>query len=81
MSKQCLQYAETGLNSFLLFQPCSTAGSGPQAHNTHTEIIVAEAKGEKSEYSVLLSHAQDTLMNTILAETLIEELIEVYKNK
>ncbi|MBP9479598.1 MAG: PTS lactose/cellobiose transporter subunit IIA [Sebaldella sp.] len=51
------------------------------AHNTHTEIIVAEAKGEKSEYSVLLSHAQDTLMNTILAETLIEELIEVYKNK
>ena len=52
-----------------------------EAHNKHTEIITAEKKKEKTEYSVLLSHAQDTLMNAILAETLIEELIDVYKNK
>ena len=51
------------------------------AHNVHTEILVSEAQGNKQEYSVLLSHAQDTLMNTILAETLLSEIIELYKAK
>ena len=40
-----------------------------EAHNAHTEVITMEARGEKCEYSVLLAHAQDTLMNAIFAET------------
>ena len=52
-----------------------------EAHNVHTEILVSEAQGNKAEYSVLLSHAQDTLMNAILAETLISEMIELYKTR
>ena len=52
-----------------------------EAHNAHTEVITLEAQGEKSEYSVLLAHAQDTLMNAILAEKILEEFIELYKNK
>ena len=52
-----------------------------QAHNVHTEILVSEAQGNKAEYSVLLSHAQDTLMNAILAETLLSEMIELYKTR
>ena len=47
----------------------------------HTEILVSEAQGNKAEYSVLLSHAQDTLMNAILAETLLSEMIELYKTR
>ena len=52
-----------------------------EAHNEHTKLIVGEAEGNKPEYSILLSHAQDTMMNAILFETIAEELIEVYKNK
>ncbi|MGG7178015.1 PTS lactose/cellobiose transporter subunit IIA [Clostridium paraputrificum] len=52
-----------------------------EAHDIHTKIIVGEAGGEKAEYSVLLSHAQDTMMNAVLFETIAEELIDVYKTR
>ena len=35
------------------------------AHTTQTEIIQSEARGEQIEFSILLSHAQDTLMAAI----------------
>jgi lactose PTS system EIIA component len=50
-----------------------------QAHQFHTELLVGEAQGNKIEYSVLLAHAQDNLMNTMLAKTLFEEMIDMYK--
>ena len=51
------------------------------AHNEHTKLIVGEAEGKTPEFSILLSHAQDTMMNTILFETITEEFIDMYKNK
>ncbi|MGG3791907.1 PTS lactose/cellobiose transporter subunit IIA [Geobacillus thermodenitrificans] len=50
-----------------------------QAHNAHTELLVREANGEEIGYSVLLTHAQDNMMNTLLAKTFAEEMIEMYK--
>lgn len=32
------------------------------AHLTQTEVIQAEARGERLEFSLLMTHAQDTLM-------------------
>lgn len=52
-----------------------------EAHDIHTKVIVGEADGQKAEYSVLLSHAQDTMMNAILFETIAEELIDIYKTR
>ncbi|MHC5252397.1 PTS lactose/cellobiose transporter subunit IIA [Listeria kieliensis] len=49
-----------------------------EAHRAQTELMVKETRGEKQEFSVLLIHAQDTLMNTILASTLIREMIDMY---
>jgi len=49
-----------------------------EAHNAQTGLIVKEAQGENPEFSVLLIHAQDTLMNTILTMTLVEEMISMY---
>lgn len=49
-----------------------------EAHNVQTELIVKEAQGETADFSVLLIHAQDTLMNTILTMTLVEEMIAMY---
>lgn len=49
------------------------------AHKVQTEIIQAEARGEKAEVSVLFVHAQDHLMTAIEAKTLIEHIIKLHK--
>ena len=51
-----------------------------EAHNLQTQLIVKEARGEDNKFSVLLIHAQDTLMNTILMSTITNEMIEMYKS-
>ena len=51
------------------------------AHEIQTQLICNEADGNKTEMSLLMVHAQDHLMTSILARELITELIEIYKNK
>ncbi|MDB1934540.1 PTS lactose/cellobiose transporter subunit IIA [Clostridium tertium] len=50
-----------------------------EAHKIQTDIIQAEARGEKTEVSVLFVHAQDHLMTAIEAKTLIEHIIKLHK--
>ncbi|MFP7299049.1 PTS lactose/cellobiose transporter subunit IIA [Neobacillus niacini] len=50
-----------------------------KAHNAQTGLIVEETRGNKSEYSIIMVHAQDHLMNAILSQTLISEMIHLYK--
>ncbi len=52
-----------------------------EAHHAQTELLVKEANGEKTQVDVLLVHAQDHLMTSMLAVELIKELIILYKNK
>lgn len=49
------------------------------AHEMQTELICNEADGNKIEINLLMVHAQDHLMNSILARELIEEMIDMYK--
>lgn len=50
-----------------------------RAHNAQTETIQAQAAGEDVEYSLLFTHAQDTLM-TISAELhLAQRLLPVFR--
>lgn len=49
------------------------------AHEVQTELICNEADGKGIEMNLLMVHAQDHLMNSILAKELVEELIAVYK--
>ncbi|MDR4151396.1 hypothetical protein FO584_33655, partial [Bacillus thuringiensis] len=44
-----------------------------------TERIQSEARGEKTEVSVLLIHAQDHSMNAITVKELAAEFIDLYK--
>ncbi|VBB06990.1 phosphotransferase system lactose/cellobiose-specific iia subunit [Lucifera butyrica] len=46
-----------------------------KAHHVQTNLLQEEAGGKKPEVSLLLIHAQDHLMTTIVAKDLIEELI------
>lgn len=54
------------------------------AHGVQTETIQGEARGEKIDFSLLFSHAQDTLM-TIMSEwntaNHIVRLFEVYDGR
>lgn len=50
-----------------------------EAHHSQTELIQAEIRGEKAPLNLLMVHAQDHLMTSILARELIEEMISLYK--
>lgn len=49
-----------------------------EAHQVQTGLIQSEAQGNPTEVSLLLIHAQDHLMNTIMFKDLSKELVEVY---
>jgi len=49
------------------------------AHNSQTSLIQGEAVNEKIEFSLLLVHAQDHLMTTMVLKDLVVELIEVHE--
>ena len=51
------------------------------AHDEQTRLIAKEINGEKTETTLLMVHAQDHLMNSLLARDLIEEMIEILKEQ
>lgn len=51
------------------------------AHEEQTTLITKEINGEKTETTLLMVHAQDHLMNSLLARDLIEEMIEMLKEQ
>ena len=51
------------------------------AHECQTHLLTREASGEHVSIDVLLVHAQDHLMTSMLAQELIEELILLYEKK
>lgn len=52
-----------------------------KAHRIQTSTLTDEALGNASEIDLLLVHANDHLMSTMLAIELIEEIIELHKTK
>ena len=50
------------------------------AHNAQTELLAKEAQGKDIEYSIMLVHAQDHLMTTIMYERVAKEFITLYKD-
>ncbi|BEP29737.1 PTS lactose/cellobiose transporter subunit IIA [Helicovermis profundi] len=49
------------------------------AHNEQTKLIQNEASGKTTEISLLMVHAQDHLMNTLMFKDIAKEFIELYK--
>lgn len=50
------------------------------AHKVQTDAIQAETNGEKSEYSLLFAHAQDTLMTIYSEINIAKQLIKIFIN-
>ncbi|SFC34054.1 PTS lactose/cellobiose transporter subunit IIA [Clostridium uliginosum] len=49
------------------------------AHSSQTNLIQGEVSGQKAEFSLLLVHAQDHLMTTIVLKDLSVEFIDIYE--
>ncbi|MCD7034542.1 PTS lactose/cellobiose transporter subunit IIA [Metabacillus sp. GX 13764] len=50
-----------------------------EAHVIQNSLIQGEVRGEKTEVSLLLVHAQDHLMNAITIKDLAAEFVELYE--
>ena len=50
-----------------------------EAHNQQTEILMHEAQGDHLPVDVLLVHAQDHLMTSILAGDIAKEIVALHK--
>lgn len=50
-----------------------------KAHNIQTSLIQEEAQGNFMEVKLLMVHAQDHLMTTILTKDLIDKMIDMQK--
>lgn len=51
------------------------------AHDIHFKMIQKEAEGKKTEFSLLLMHAEDHLMSTLTMKELVKEMIEIFKSR
>lgn len=49
------------------------------AHKSQTDLLTLEARGEVTTPTVLLVHAQDHLMTTMLLRDIVEALTDIYR--
>lgn len=50
-----------------------------EAHHVQTQLLSKEASGDHTVVDVMLVHAQDHLMTSMLAQELVEEMVNVYR--
>jgi PTS system cellobiose-specific IIA component len=50
-----------------------------EAHHIQTSLIQSEVRGERTEVSLLMVHAQDHLMNAITVKDLAAEFVDLYE--
>lgn len=51
------------------------------AHNIQTRLITEQINGQEEPPDLLMVHAQDTLMNTILMFTITKEFVHMYQDR
>ncbi|AEB07546.1 phosphotransferase system PTS lactose/cellobiose-specific IIA subunit [Coriobacterium glomerans PW2] len=55
--------------------------AGLEAHLAQTALLTREASGDHVPVDVMLVHAQDHLMTSLLAQEMAEELVHLYECK
>lgn len=51
------------------------------AHRIQTKKLQEEAEGEQSQYSILFTHAQDTLMTINSEYNIYKEILNIFKKR
>jgi PTS system cellobiose-specific IIA component len=49
------------------------------AHKAQTKLLIEEANGNNSDISILMVHAQDHFMTSLLAHDLVKGVIELFE--
>lgn len=65
-AKECLQKSDASLL---------------EGHEVHTQLLVAEANNSKPEFSILLVHSLEHLMNAMTVRDIAEEFVMLYETK
>lgn len=76
---EAIQYAKAGDFEKASESLQNAKESVNQAHHAQTEMIQGEIRGEKTPLSLLMVHAQDHLMTSLLCIDLAQEFIDVYE--
>ncbi|BDR57591.1 PTS lactose/cellobiose transporter subunit IIA [Xylocopilactobacillus apicola] len=71
------EFAENSVESINLLEKAH--GNIERAHKAQTKLLQMEAKGEEITPSLLMVHAQNHLMNSILINELSEKMIQMYR--
>jgi PTS system cellobiose-specific IIA component len=50
-----------------------------QAHDSQTSLLTAEAKGARSQVTMLLAHAMDILMAAMTERGLVEQIVDLHR--
>ncbi len=50
-----------------------------QAHHVHMKMLQSESKGDPQKFSILLTHAQDTLMVTMSEMHMARHMLKLYQ--
>lgn len=76
---EAIQYAKAGDMEKANESLQQAKESVNEAHHSQTEMIQGEIRGEKTPLSLLMVHAQDHLMTSLVVIDLAQEFIDIYE--
>ena len=76
---EAIQYAKAGDMEKANASLQQAKESVNEAHHSQTEMIQAEIRGEKTPLNLLMVHAQDHLMTSLVVIDLAQEFIDIYE--
>ena len=76
---EAIQYAKAGDMEKANESLQQAKESVNEAHHSQTEMIQAEIRGEKTPLNLLMVHAQDHLMTSLVVIDLAQEFIDIYE--
>lgn len=76
---EAIQYAKAGDMEKANESLQQAKESVNEAHHAQTEMIQGEIRGEKTPLSLLMVHAQDHLMTSLVVIDLAQEFIDIYE--
>ena len=76
---EAIQYAKAGDMEKANESLQQAKESVNEAHHSQTEMIQGEIRGEKTPLNLLMVHAQDHLMTSLVVIDLAQEFIDLYE--
>ena len=78
---EALRHARTGMFTKADGLLAAAIEAGKEAHAVQTKLIEEDEGEGKTKMTLIMVHAQDHLMTSILCRELVTELIEIYRRQ